>query len=66
MDINDILEKLEKDYNSRVSIYKGTYKDGGSLIYRYTNCNILKYNKEDGNKDLYIGNLEVDSSVEEK
>ena len=64
--VNDILEKLEKDYNLRVSIYKGTYKDGGSLIYRYTNCNILKYNKEDGNKDLYIGNLEVDISIEEK
>ena len=66
IEIEDIMQKLEKDYNNRVSITKGTYKDGGSTLYKYTNYNVLKYNKEDGIKDLYIGNLEVDIDINEK
>ena len=58
--------KIEVDYNNRVSISKGIYKDGGSILYKYTNYNVLKYNKENGTKDLYIGNLEVDIKIQEK
>ncbi len=35
------------------------YRDGGSREYVYDNYKIIKYHKEDGNRDLYIGNLNM-------
>ncbi len=35
------------------------YRDGGSREYVYDNYKIIKYHTEDGNRDLYIGNLNM-------
>lgn len=35
------------------------YDDGGSMEYRYDNYCIIKSNSLDGNKDVYISELNV-------
>lgn len=48
--MQEIIDKAEKDIpNAKL------YKDGGSIEYHYDNYTILKVNKLDGNKDIYIG-----------
>ena len=36
------------------------YKDGGSIIYKYDNYTIIKFHTLDGNRDVYIGNKNMD------
>ena len=30
------------------------YKDGGTIIYRYKDYSIVKYNTVDGDEDMYV------------
>lgn len=49
-------EQLIKDADSLGDwIYNAEYKDGGSMLYRYEDYAILKLNKINGDKTLYIG-----------
>ena len=48
--IEEIIEKANKDFPDTIS-----YDDGGSMEYHYPTYTIVKLNKLDGNKDVYIG-----------
>ena len=48
--IEEIMEKADKDIPNALS-----YDDGGSREYHYDNFTIIKLNRLDGNKDIYIG-----------
>ena len=52
--IDKILEKADKE-TKESTIFGDYYADGGSRVYLYNDYSILKLNKLDGNKDLYIG-----------
>ena len=52
--IEEIMEKADKDFPDVIS-----YDDGGSKEYHYDNLTIIKLNKLDGNKDIYIGKPEL-------
>jgi uncharacterized membrane protein YkoI len=54
INMNDIIDYAKKDVENNV-IKSEIYKDGGSTIYKYKDYAILKCNKIDGNKDVYIG-----------
>ncbi len=53
--IDEILEKADKEAKESNTIYGDIYADGGSRFYIYNDYSILKLNKLEGNKDLYIG-----------
>lgn len=62
--IDDILYKLQEDAkNNLAKIF--CMDDGGTIIYKYETYSIIKYNKLDGNEDLYIGSSEMNYSVGE-
>ena len=48
--MEEIIEKAKKDCPDALS-----YDDGGSMEYHYPNYTIVKCNRLDGNKDVYIG-----------
>lgn len=48
--MDEIIAKANKDFPNAVA-----YKDGGSVEYHYDLYTIIKLNKIDGNKDIYIG-----------
>ena len=52
--MEEIIEKANKDFPDVVS-----YDDGGSIEYHYDNYTIIKLNKLNGNKDVYIGTKEM-------
>ena len=53
--IEEILQKAEKEAEESNTIYGAVYADGGSKVYMYNDYTILKLNKLEGSKDLYIG-----------
>ena len=56
---DEILNKATNDIQAGIA-KENVYRDGGSKIYIYSDYSILKCNKLDGNKDLYIGYPEMD------
>lgn len=48
--MEEIIEKANKDFPNAIS-----YNDGGSMEYHYDNYTIVKCNRLDGNRDVYIG-----------
>jgi ACT domain-containing protein len=54
INMNDIIDGAKKDTQNG-AIKSEIYKDGGSTIYKYKDYAILKCNRLDGNKDVYIG-----------
>lgn len=57
--IDKILNKATNDVDEGIAI-GGIYRDGGSRTYTYSNYSIIKCNKLDGNRDLYIGKSGMD------
>ena len=52
--MEEIISKANKDLNEK-NITGDMYKDGGSMIYQYSNYTIIKCHTLDGNRDVYIG-----------
>lgn len=50
--MKEIIEKAKKDLPDA---YEYLYDDGGTIEYHYEDYTIIKLNKIDGNKDVYIG-----------
>lgn len=49
-----IIEKAKKDIPDAI-----VYRDGGTTVYHYENYTIIKVNKVDGNRDVYIGTKDM-------
>lgn len=56
--LDGIVEKANKDLNEG-NITGDMYKDGGSMIYQYSNYTIIKLHTIDGNRDVYIGTKDM-------
>ena len=56
--INEIITKANKDEKNG-AIKVNMYKDGGSMEYHYENYTIIKCHTLDGNRDVYIGNKDL-------
>lgn len=56
--MDEIIEKANDDLKNN-KITGDTYKDGGSMIYQYSDYTIIKCHTLDGNKDVYIGTTEM-------
>jgi len=52
--MNEIIVQANQDVSSG-KIQEETYRDGGSVLYRYPSYTILKCHTVDGNRDVYIG-----------
>ncbi len=52
--LNQIMEKAANDFPDNIS-----YDDGGSREYHYDNFTIIKLQKLNGNKDVYIGDANL-------
>ena len=52
--MDEIIEKANKDFPDLIS-----YDDGGSKEYHYDNYTIIKMNKLNGNRDVYIGSKDM-------
>lgn len=63
--LNAIIAKCNQDVADGV-IEELAYKDGGSQVYKYPDYTIIKYHTLDGNRDVYIGNTEMDINVADK
>lgn len=59
--MNEILTKANKDLGEN-KITGDIFKDGGTMIYKYDNYTIIKYHTLDGNRDVYIGNQDMQIS----
>ena len=57
--MNEIIDKANQDKKNG-KIKAEMYKDGGSIIYKYDNYTIIKFHTLDGNRDVYIGNKNMD------
>lgn len=56
--MEEIIAKANQDEkDGKIKTYM--YKDGGSIEYHYDSYTIIKLHKEDGNRDVYIGVLEL-------
>ena len=40
-----------------------SYDDGGSSVYQYPDYTIIKYHTLDGNRDVYIGSVDMDIRI---
>lgn len=56
--MDEIIEKANDDLKNN-KITGDTYKDGGSMIYQYSDYTIIKCHTLDGNRDVYIGATEM-------
>ena len=64
---NEDVRKTEEKYNNMLPYqsspqlfpYAEAYKDGGSVEYHYDNYTVLKCHTLDGNRDVYIGNTQM-------
>ena len=56
--MEEIIAKANEDLNKN-TITGDIYKDGGSMSYQYSNYTIIKFHTLDGNKDVYIGNKDL-------
>lgn len=56
--MEEILNKAREDAENE-QIVKSVYSDGGSTIYKYKNYSIIKCNRLDNNKDVYLGNTDL-------
>lgn len=61
---DDILHKAQEDVRKKL-IKSYALDDGGTIWYEYETYLIIKFNKLNGNKDLYIGSLNMNDSVGE-
>ena len=52
-DEDKLIEKLEKDKESKKCTTE-MYRDSGTIIYRYKDYSIVKYNSDDDNENMYI------------
>lgn len=53
LDEDKLIQKLKNDRKNGKSSSE-MYKDGGTIIYRYKDYSIVKYNSIDGDEDMYI------------
>ena len=53
LDEDKLIQKLKNDRKNGISTSE-MYKDGGTIIYRYKDYSIVKYNTVDGDEDMYI------------
>ena len=53
LDEDKLIQKLKNDRKNGKSTSE-MYKDGGTIIYRYKDYSIVKYNSIDGDEDMYI------------
>ena len=56
--MDEIITKANNDLKENI-ITGDMYKDGGSMIYRYSNYTIIKCHTVDGNRDVYIGTKDM-------
>lgn len=61
--VNQTFEKSIDDIVKNLNLYS-IFKDGGTKIYKNDNLTIIKCNTIDGNKDIYIGNNNIDFKQE--
>ena len=54
MTLDGLIIKANKDFPDNVS-----YKDGGTMEYRYKDYTIVKFHTVNGNRDIYIGTPEM-------
>ena len=52
-DEDKLIEKLEKDKEDKKCTTE-MYRDSGTIIYRYKDYSIVKYNSDDDNENMYI------------
>lgn len=62
--MDEIIKKATTDLNTG-KITGDMYKDGGTMIYKYDNYTIIKYNRLEGNNDVYIGSINMDYGIYE-
>ena len=53
LDEDKLIQKLKNDRKNGKSTSE-MYKDGGTIIYRYKDYSIVKYNTVDGDEDMYF------------
>lgn len=53
--MEEIIDKANKDAFQDKTIKVDSLNDGGTNMYYYNNYAIIKYNRLDGNRDVYIG-----------
>lgn len=58
--VEDILEKAQQDAKHE-KIKTETLSDGGTMLYYYDTCTIVKYHTDNGDEDIYIAkpNLKI-------
>ncbi len=60
--LNALLTRANQDVNNGIA--QGVFfDDGGSSLYQYEDYSIMKYHTLDGNRDMYIGNRDMDIRV---
>ncbi len=57
------VEDFLADANAATSVLKDIYKDGGSMLYKFGDYTILKMNRLDGDRTLFIGTSDMTYSV---
>ena len=63
--LRGIISKANGDMNDGI-IKPLMYDDGGSSVYRYPDYTIIKYHTIEGNRDVYIGNTDLDIDAADK
>lgn len=53
LDEDKLIQKIKNDRKNGISTSE-MYKDGGTIIYRYKDYSIVKYNTVDGDEDMYF------------
>lgn len=56
--IDKIIEKAEEDASNGIT-QKDMYQDGGTLVYEYETFRIMKCKNLNGNRNFYIGDLQM-------
>lgn len=56
--IDEVLKQAEQDYKDNIAS-KSDFLDGGSVQYIYDEFTIIKMNSFNGNKNVYIGNKDL-------
>lgn len=63
--LNGIVANCNQDVSDGV-IEVLSYDDGGSQVYKYPEFTIIKYHTLDGNRDVYIGTINMDIGIADK
>lgn len=56
---NGILAQVQADAEAGLC-EAVSYRDGGSIVYRYPGYTLIRYHTKDGNRDIYIGSTSID------